>query len=619
LGTRIAASPDILYLMTTAIRRAFLALVPASLALAMGAAHPLAEQQDAQAPVFRSGVELVAVDFMALSADGAPIIDLKPEEVTLRVDGRTRLLRSLQWIQVAGTGLQAADWVPPPFGSNTASDAGRGIIIVLDDESLNTGREAPLRSAVRRFLSALTPRDRVALVTMPYGGVRVDFTNEHDKVTHVLGTIAGQASRTETGSDAACRTRRTLESLVGLLEGLGQPEGPTTVMFFTTGLSGPRRDAPLTLAPGRCELTVEQFQQVGFAAIGARAQFYVIQPEDPALKLGPQPTENIAGAGFLGSENQFEGIEHLSGVTAARRLHLSTAGDETLGRIVRETSGYYLISFVPDRTERNGQRHRLDISVARPGTLIRARPEIVIARADARGRQPNTPQNMLREPKVFRELPMRAVGFVSKDPTGNLKVIAMAEPIEPGTALRSAAAALFDGNGRLSAQSTADATALSATPVITGLVTRPGAYRLRVAATDESGRAGTADYDLEAELAPAGPLTLSSMMVGISRGGGFSPRLQFGSEPVALAYLEIYGPTGGAPISMALEIATSPNAPAKLSIPGAVADTRSADRHLATAAIPIGGLPPGDYVIRAIVSMQGQPSGRVVRTIRKVQ
>jgi hypothetical protein len=69
---------------------------------------------------------------------------------------------------------------------------------------------------------------------------------------------------------------------------------------------------------------------------------------------------------------------------------------------------------------------------------------------------------------------------------------------------------------------------------------------------------------------------------------------------------------------MALEIATSPNAPAKLSIPGAVADTRSADRHLATAAIPIGGLPPGDYVIRAIVSMQGQPSGRVVRTIRKV-
>lgn len=603
--------------MTTAVRPALLGLLPAAALLALGA-HPLAGPQESQTPVFRSGVELVAVDFMALSPDGTPVTDLKPEEVTIRVDGRTRLLRSLQWIQVAGAHVKAADWVPPPFGSNTASDAGRGIIIVLDDESLTTGREAPLRSAVRRFLSALTPRDRVALVTMPYGGLRVDFTNEHDKVAQVLGTIAGQASRSETGSDAACRTRRTLESLAGLLEGLGEPEGPTTVMFFTTGLSGPRRDAPITLAPGRCELRVEEFQQVGFAAIGARAQFYVIQPDDPALKLGPQATENIAGAGFLGSDNQYEGIEHLSGVTAARRLHLGTAGDDTLNRIVRETTGYYLVSFVPDRAERNGQRHRLDVSVSRPGTLIRARPEVLIARADARGRPPNTPQNMLREPKVFRELPMRAVGFVSRDPSGNLKVIAMAEPIESDTELRSASAGLFDENGRLSAQSTADATALSATPVITGLVAKPGAYRLRVAATDASGRAGTADYDLEAELAPAGPLTLSSMMVGISRGGGFSPRLQFGSEPVALAYLEIYGPTSGAPVSIALEIATSPNGPAKLSIPGAVAETRSADRRLATAAIPIGGLPPGDYVIRAVVRMEGQPSGRVVRTIRKI-
>src|SRR5688572_4207560 len=203
--------------MTTAVRLAFLVLVPASVVVALGAAHPLAGPQDTQTPVFRSGVELVAVDFMALSPDGAPVTDLKPEDVTLRVDGRTRLLRSLQWIQVAGPGAPATDWIPPPFGSNTASDAGRGIIIVLDDESLTTGREAPLRSAVRRFLSALTPRDRVALVTMPYGGLRVDFTNEHDRVAQSLATITGQASRGETGSDAACRTRRTLESLVGLL------------------------------------------------------------------------------------------------------------------------------------------------------------------------------------------------------------------------------------------------------------------------------------------------------------------------------------------------------------------------------------------------------------------
>ena len=604
--------------MTTDGRAAFRAACTMSLFLSFGvlAGRPVAHRQDPATPVFTSGVELVPVDFLVLTPEGDPILDLKPEEVTIRVDGRLRALRSLQWIQVArGSGPDG--WIPPPFGSNTATDAGRGVIIALEDESLHTGREVPLRNAVKRFLDGLAPRDRVALVTMPYGGLRVDFTNEHDRVARSLASITGQAARGESGSDAACRTRRTLESLVGLLEGLGAPEGPTTVMFFTTGLAGPRRDAPVTMAPGRCELTAEHFQQVGAAAVKARTQFYVIQPDDPAIRLGPQPVENIAGFGFTGSDNLFEGIEHLSGVTGARRLHLSTAGDETLMRVVRETSGYYLAAFVPERSERNGERHRFDVSVSRPGTVVRARSELIIAGSDDRGRRPNTPQNMLREPRVFRELPMRTVGFVSREPDGRLKVIALAEAIEPETELRSAAAALFDRNGHLTAQATADAAALAASPVVTGLVAKPGAYRLRVAATDASGRAGTADYDLDAELAPAGPLLLSSMMVGLSRGGGFLPRLLFGAEPVALAYLEIYGPTNGVPVSMVLELATTPNGPARLSIPGAVAETRSSDRRLATAAIPIGGLPPGDYVVRAIVSMEGQTAGKVVRTIRK--
>ena len=87
---------------------------------------------------------------------------------------------------------------------------------------------------------------------------------------------------------------------------------------------------------------------------------------------------------------------------------------------------------------------------------------------------------------------------------------------------------------------------------------------------------------------------------------------------MALAYLEIYGTTGGTPVSVALEIAATPNGPARLTIPGAVADTRSADRRLATAAIPIGGFPPGDYVIRAVVTAEGQPAGRTMGTLRKI-
>jgi VWFA-related protein len=564
------------------------------------------------------------VEFFAVATGGLAVADLTTSDLVLKVDGRPRTIRSLQWIALAApvpvlAGGSPPVALPPPFGSNSLSDAGRAIVLALEDESLATGRERPLRDAVDRFLRYLTPRDRVALVTMPYGGLKVDFTADHERVRQSLSAIAGQGARDESGSDAACRTRRTLESLAGLLKGLSNAEGPTTIVFITSGLVGPRRDAPAALAPGMCELTVEHFQQVGAAASTARAHFYIVQPEDTMLGIGQPMTETIAGGNFRGSDNRSEGIENLSGVTGGRRLHLASAGDDTLARIVRETSGYYLAAFEADRGERNGLRHRLDITTTRAAASIRARPDVVIPRGDAPGGRPTppTPHTMLREVRIFRDLPLRAVGFASRDADDKVKVIVLAEAEEPAVKLRSAAVGLFDQKGRLTAQSTPEAGALEVTPLMAGMVVASGLYRLRVAATDDTGRTGTADYSLDAALVPVGPLAVSSMMLGVSRAGGFVPRLQFGTEPVALAYLEIYGATNGAPVSVALELATSVNGPAKLTIPAAVDETRDASRRIVTGAVAIGSLPAGDYIIRGVVTVAGQGSGRVLRTLRK--
>jgi VWFA-related protein len=578
-------------------------------------------RQQTPPPRFTSGVELVPVDFYAVTSDGQPIPDLKPEEVTIKIGGRQRAIRSMQWIQVddtiAAAPVQRVVLPPPPFGSNAASDAGRGILIVLDNESLKTGREAPLRAAVHKFLMSLAPRDRVALVTMPYGGLKVDFTREHDRVSQAFSQIVGQADRNETGRDAACRTRRTLEALVGLLDGLSSPDAPTTVMFITSGLSGPRRDAPMSMAPGQCELRIELFQQVGISAAGARAHFYVVQPEDPSPS-SELWRENIAGAGYTGSNNPFEGIEHLSGATGARRLHLATQGPETLLRVMRETTGYYLAGIEPERNDRNGEKHQVDVAVSRPGVVLRTRPDIIIARADARGRDAAlTPRSMLREARMYRDLPLRAIGYTSGSREGRVKIVVLAEPIDPAVTFRSAMVGLFDLEGRLVAQGTVESSPGPGMPVMTALEAQPGRYRLRVAATDTTGRGGTVDYQVNAELAPAGPLALSSIMLGLSRPNGFVPRLVFGPEPVALAYLEVYGAPADSPVSIVMELATSVDGPPMLRIPGAVGNVRRDSQRIATGAIPIATLKPGDYVIRAVVQAEGEPAGRVVGTLRK--
>ena len=50
---------------------------------------------------------------------------------------------------------------------------------------------------------------------------------------------------------------------------------PLTLVLFTAGMAAPRRDAPMALAPGMCELLVDQFRRITTAASAARANFYV--------------------------------------------------------------------------------------------------------------------------------------------------------------------------------------------------------------------------------------------------------------------------------------------------------------------------------------------------------
>jgi hypothetical protein len=226
---------------------------------------------------------------------------------------------------------------------------------------------------------------------------------------------------------------------------------------------------------------------------------------------------------------------------------------------------------------------------------------------------------MLAVATVFRDLPLRASAYTALDTDGrSLRVITLTDPVEPGTTLASLVAALFDRDGRLVTSWTATAGELKGTPVVGAMPAEPGAYRLRVAAIDRTGRAGTADYELDAEIVQTGPLKVSSVILGLSREGRFTPRLQFGGEPVAIAFVELYGAPPGTAIASSLEIASTTNGPAIFTLPLVFERTGDA-RYAATGAIPIASLPAADYVVRAMVGIEGQPMTRVIRTLRKVR
>jgi hypothetical protein len=259
----------------------------------------------------------------------------------------------------------------------------------------------------------------------------------------------------------------------------------------------------------------------------------------------------------------------------------------------------------------------VEFNVARAGAKIKALPSVMIAHGD--GRRPAlTPQAMLRDGKSYPDLPLRAVALSSPNPGDTkLTVVALVEPLDRSVALESAAFGLIDQRGRLVAQWTANARELGSLPVTSAGLASPGRYRLRVAAIDTTGRRGSADYEVVAEPVTARGLTFSTMVLGVSYERGFVPKLQFVREPTANGSFEILGAVPAGTLSVALELAANEDGAALARVPGTIVATQNPDRRRATGVVPIGQLPPGDYVLRAVVSLDGQPIATLIRILRK--
>jgi hypothetical protein len=159
---------------------------------------------------------------------------------------------------------------------------------------------------------------------------------------------------------------------------------------------------------------------------------------------------------------------------------------------------------------------------------------------------------------------------------------------------------------------------LAGKPLLLGLSADPGKYRVRVAATDDKGRAGAVDIDVDATLTPAGPLQIGQILLLAPRGESFAPQMQFSDEAEIAVMFELYGPVATNKIGAKVDIASS--ADGKALVEGQVggAPSNEPDRFQLNAKLAIGKLPPGDYVVRATVQAEGHPEGKVMRTLRKV-
>jgi VWFA-related protein len=559
---------------------------------------------------------VLTIDFGAVDPKGQPITDLTPADIAIRIDGKPRDVKSLQLIKrdaPAPLNAAASDPLPAPYASNVStSGGGRAVLVIFDSETMVTGREQRVKDAVNAMINALGPRDQAAIVTVPRGGISIDYTGDRTRLREAVAKLMGSAPTTETADEAACRSRLTVQAITGLLEQRAGAESPLDVILVSSSLVGPRANtAPLGRGTvGGCELRNDEFVKLAVAAASARARFHIVQPE--------QIRATSTNAAL---DSPLAGLENIASLTGGYIWHMAGSDEPGFQRVAMETASYYVATIELDPADANAPTRQLSVKTSRPDVVIRSRPSLAFARAGAaRAANAPAPKDMMKTATVYRDVPLRLAAFASRNAAGDgrLKILAIAEAAS-GTKLSAASIGLYDQGGKLVGQWSANATELAAPGLIAAFVQNPGQYRVRVAATDAAGRGGSADFDLNATLTPAaGVLTLNTMMIGTG-GSGFVPKLQFTNEPQAIAYFELYGGKPGMPVSVAMELASTLNGPAIATLQPQISASSEPDMYRVVANINLGPLAAGDYVVRAIVGLDGQPAGRIVRTLRKAQ
>jgi len=567
--------------------------VPATLLAAAGGGAP------------QAGGGAARVKFRVVGGDNAPVSDLAPGDVTLRVDGRPREITSLEFVEV-GNGAAPAAPSPfdPPFATNDLQAGGRDLYILVDEESIAPGRDAGVKEAATILLEALAPGERAALVSVRQGGPNLGLTSNHDQVRSTIASLAGYADLKESAVDLTCRTVRTMQAMQAVFAN-ASAGAPPTIVFFSTGVAALQAGKTVTL--GRpsgsdadlCLLTPDNYKQLGDAAQNANATFFALELLD-ASASARLPEAN-------------GGLEDLAGATSGDFLRVGANMNEQMARIATTPASYYVATFAPENSDRGGAK-RLEVTVARGGVSVKAPREVTLARGGkARG---SSPRDMIRVATPFTDLPLRAAAYASRNPEDKkVRVLALFEPIEPGTKLNAATIMMYDKSGSGAAQWNGRSPDFAGETTVAALVAEPGEYRMRVAATDASGRSGAVDLQVSAALIEAGPIHLGDLVLGKSVEGAPVPVMQFHGESEALAMIELYGRPAG-PLVAYVEVLDKPDGEALHAVPLSPSATSEPDRFLLAASVPLGDLKPGDYLVRAVVGVQGQ-EGKVTRTLRK--
>jgi VWFA-related protein len=150
-----------------------------------------------QAPVFRSAVDLIAVDVQVIDSDGVPIASIEPDAFSVSINGQPRKVVSAEFIRQAtnqslGLKHHGSNALPVDIVADRSDSVeGRTFILAFDNSSFSPGTTGPALEAATHFIDSLEPNDRIGLYAYPTGP-RMVPTTDRAPIRANLSKIAGE-------------------------------------------------------------------------------------------------------------------------------------------------------------------------------------------------------------------------------------------------------------------------------------------------------------------------------------------------------------------------------------------------------------------------------------------
>jgi VWFA-related protein len=634
--------------------------------LAVGLGPAAAQEQQPPRTTFKSNVDLVPVDVNVVDKNGRPVTDLTAGDFTLAVDGKPRRIASAQFISV-DRAIDDTPAKPREYVSNAGAQSGRLVMIAIDSGNIGAGRGKLAIDAARRFVGTLNRNDRVALVTLPGAGPQLEFTSNHAIVQNLLGNVVGQAAdnlgqkrvglseamaldrqdplavreitNRECDSNsspemlASCltqlsaesrqmiaqvkrRTNNLLISLRYLFERMASSDAPKTLVLISEGL-----------------LLERQFTEVSWVeshAAAAHVTLYVMQLDMAEMEAAAGRTSPSRGED---REVLREGLDRLAGLAKGEVFRVGGNADFAFQRLSVELSGYYLLSFEPETGDRDGKPHKIKIDIRRKDLTLRSRREFSV---NAGGPRPTVELlgETLKSPLLATDIPLKLTTYTFQDTDSSKLKIILATDIDRSGNLEGSVSVgylMFDDKGKLVASDAEKVIGAAVDPAsrmqkyLGAAVAAPGVYTLKVAVVDESGRRGSVERTFTAKINAFGQIHATDLLIADTtalRGEhGLPPAVaaDFTGDEIR-AYVELFSevPEQLLTATIVMEVAQDETSRALDSTPARFQQIQvGADqRRVAEAGVPIALLPGGEYVARAVISVNGRKVGQVVRPFR---